>query len=162
MNISIDIVAHELKNFITCSQIHDDTDMTLFGVRMLSLDDEKDFDLEYFYVSTFYPEEVPDGVCLLFIDNTRVIPKTLENANVLIVSDEHDYSFYTNKILRIFEKYNHWYMEMADALEKHAGYQKMIDISTPIFNCGIALLNWNHDCLATNDVDMENALCGTP
>ncbi len=119
MNISMSILAYELKDLPIESDIKNDG-MTIQGIRFF--DEGSVMSDHYVYIS--------DETNGRSADTTRVV---LSHQGSTIRITGPRFESVINRVNRIFEKYNEWSIELRSAMYKDDVFQRVLDVAHEVF-----------------------------
>lgn len=155
MRLSMDILAEELKDLILSAHIPEDSGLELEGVRFLEENDDM-LCSHLLYIGTWIPSTLPSRFHMLYLGSIPggALP---ESCSVLALDAGCGERAVLNRVLGAFQKYNDWYDTLQRMLADRASFQAFLDVSQPIFRCGICLMDWDHNCVAVTRLKIENS-----
>lgn len=152
MKISMDIIYTELKDLIVYSSIICSSPVNIETVRFL--DGENESCNNYVYVSDHLPKSEIEPFHFVYCGNVDDVSH-IKDSDVLVIAPGTSIFTVMNRLTDVFKKYNNWERDIYHLLCENKSPQDLLNISHPIFNAGLTLLDWNHNVIAFTDDEME-------
>ena len=154
MQLSMDIIADELKDILQYARFPGSTGLTITSVRFLR--EQADARCSStLYICRAAPGDIGSDDNLLILGEMPV--DAPEGACVLAVREGLDADAVFNRVLDVFQKYQDWEQKLSLLLKCRAPLEDFLNVSQPILKSGIVLMDWDHNCVAvTRNVHMEN------
>lgn len=154
MQLSMDIIADELKDILQYARFPGSTGLTITSVRFLR--EQADARCSStLYICRAAPGDIGSDDNLLILGEMPV--DAPEGACVLAVQEGLDADAVFNRVLDVFQKYQDWEQKLSLLLKCRAPLEDFLNVSQPILKSGIVLMDWDHNCVAvTRNVHMEN------